>query len=357
MRILRGNDPRVDRLAAVISRAALDPAVWQDVVTTIVGAFPGLNAQHGGMDCPPGDLADSPPAQGFAPVVVEALAAQFRRINPWWPADLACACPGSPTTPQAKRGDTALPAMEAEPCPQIDAAMPLCLREPPQADVLRVLAALVPTMRHALQVNRALLGLRTDLAAARAGLDTRDAAVMLLDRDRRVIFANDPAGRLLDTGHHVMLSPPKAVIAEGLAARTALDRAAGQQRPGAERILSFARGEIRVMHLLRLPADDPLAQLNPLPSGLSVRPAMILVVAGSDPVSAQDSPLVAEHGLTPAEAEVVLQLAFGRSPREIAQERLASVHTVRNQIKSALAKTGLRRQSELAVLGARTRIH
>jgi DNA-binding CsgD family transcriptional regulator len=57
--------------------------------------------------------------------------------------------------------------------------------------------------------------------------------------------------------------------------------------------------------------------------------------------------LAARFGLTLREAEVALALAGGATAGEIARAAGVSVHTVRNQIKSALAKTGSRRQADL----------
>lgn len=376
MQLLRGKDPRVERLAGVIARAALDPAAWQDVLAALGAAFPGLKLQFWGTD---GPLSAPPLAltHGYEPAFLESFATHFRHINPWWPASLGQA------EGRVWRKSDLVDETDVETTefyndwvrPQDDTigggglflhrsdsrnwwiggAVPRRHREVMETDLLRLLSALAPALRHALQVNREILGLRTELAATRAGMDTTAAAVLLLDRDRRVLFANDAASALLSAGHHVAISPRGTVVAEALAARASLDRLASLQRPGTERILSFARSEIRVMHLLRLPADQ-IASLNALPDGLAGPPASILMVSSADPVTAQDSPLIVEHGLTPAEAEVVVQLAFGRSPREIADLRQASVHTVRNQIKAALAKTGLRRQSELAVLAARARM-
>jgi DNA-binding CsgD family transcriptional regulator len=53
-------------------------------------------------------------------------------------------------------------------------------------------------------------------------------------------------------------------------------------------------------------------------------------------------------GLSHAETAVVRELLEGRSPREIARLRAASVHTVRNQIRSVHKKLGVSNISELA---------
>jgi DNA-binding CsgD family transcriptional regulator len=57
--------------------------------------------------------------------------------------------------------------------------------------------------------------------------------------------------------------------------------------------------------------------------------------------------LLQEFGLTAAEAQVVTALCQGDSTAVIAERRAVSVTTVRNQIKSVMAKAGVHRQSEL----------
>lgn len=59
-------------------------------------------------------------------------------------------------------------------------------------------------------------------------------------------------------------------------------------------------------------------------------------------------------GLTPAEGRVALELLHGRTPQEIAANTRVSVHAVRFHIKSMLAKTATRRQTELMLLLSRT---
>jgi|GEM_PF-3870312 len=55
-------------------------------------------------------------------------------------------------------------------------------------------------------------------------------------------------------------------------------------------------------------------------------------------------------GLTKAESCLIGTLARGKTAREYAEAKGISIHTVYSQIKSVLAKTGVRRQSELVKL-------
>jgi DNA-binding CsgD family transcriptional regulator len=58
--------------------------------------------------------------------------------------------------------------------------------------------------------------------------------------------------------------------------------------------------------------------------------------------------LAAAYGLTPAECEVALQLADGKTTAAIAMSRGVAVGTVRAQIKTILGKVGVRKQIELS---------
>lgn len=53
------------------------------------------------------------------------------------------------------------------------------------------------------------------------------------------------------------------------------------------------------------------------------------------------------YGLTPAEIQVVLAMAEGDTLKRYAERRCISRNTAASQLKSAFAKTGLRRQSDL----------
>ena len=56
------------------------------------------------------------------------------------------------------------------------------------------------------------------------------------------------------------------------------------------------------------------------------------------------------HGITRAEARLASMLADGMSMEEAAEALLVSIQTVRSQLKSVFAKTGVTRQAELVAL-------
>ena len=62
------------------------------------------------------------------------------------------------------------------------------------------------------------------------------------------------------------------------------------------------------------------------------------------------SNVLQEFELTPAECRVAEAIANGVSLNAFARQNGLSVHTVRNQLKTVFAKTGVSRQLELALL-------
>ena len=80
-----------------------------------------------------------------------------------------------------------------------------------------------------------------------------------------------------------------------------------------------------------------------------IAPRVLVVVRGPRGAAARRAAILsAAYGLTPAEAEIALQLADGKPPDVIATGRGVAVGTVRAQTKTILAKIGVRRQLELA---------
>ncbi|MEO0751255.1 MAG: LuxR C-terminal-related transcriptional regulator [Pseudomonadota bacterium] len=99
----------------------------------------------------------------------------------------------------------------------------------------------------------------------------------------------------------------------------------------------------------RISGFDPTLLDEALLDVLSINLGPVLVVSldeiGLDTDVA--TTLKKQFGLTAREAQIVLQIANGLSPREISERDAVSVHTVRNQLKSGMSKMDVRRQSEI----------
>ena len=80
--------------------------------------------------------------------------------------------------------------------------------------------------------------------------------------------------------------------------------------------------------------------------------AALLIIAHNEEKSSapNQQQLQRLFGLSPAEARVALAVAAGKTLKTIASDFEVSRETVRSQLKMALAKTGVKRQLDLAVL-------
>ncbi len=190
--------------------------------------------------------------------------------------------------------------------------------------------------------------------AAKRLLNHFQYPMFLVDEQRHVRFRNGLADDLLKSGDYLQ---EKAGIL------TCRD-------PECDAAL------LTVIRSLDLGAKTPLRALpsrkfarlkrpNGAPVGLfavAIRPETTLGAFGQQPVALLifhnpreqaelDGFIVAEmFDLSPAEAKVAVALARGKSPDEIAAAGRIAISTVRAQIKSIFAKTGVSRQSELVAL-------
>jgi len=200
----------------------------------------------------------------------------------------------------------------------------------------------------------------TKLATMLVGLEALTAAVLLLDRAGRMVFANDKAAEMLRRADAIRLGPT------GILRCT--DRTAGQtfQRAIAAVLMPDAAGKDNTMQALAIPRADgwPLGALVcrhddgllPAGSGRSVDGGRIVVLI-RDPEQALDgyaNRIATIFSLSRAEAQVVERLVAGAGLQQIAADRGVSLVTVRNQVKAAQAKTGVLRQAELVSLVLRT---
>lgn len=132
-----------------------------------------------------------------------------------------------------------------------------------------------------------------------------------------------------------LLPPPSGSIR-----RTAMLAMAGVARAvasGREPALAAARVRTRTL-------DGRWVTLHAQP-GLR-DDAVVVVVEPSHPAEVA-AVLARAHGLTPREQEVVLAVSRGSSTRRIAEELFLSQHTVRDHVKSAMAKVGVSSRGQL----------
>jgi DNA-binding CsgD family transcriptional regulator/GAF domain-containing protein len=215
----------------------------------------------------------------------------------------------------------------------------------------RLLTALRPHLARAVALESRLAEAGLQAAAAGAGLDAMRHGVAIIARDGRLVRAN---AALLDMatrgdGLHLARGGP---VAEDPAAQLRLSRAIAAvlaAPPGAAALATDifpvprrSGGVWRVqVTALAAAAQGPFAgfsgalvlvadpQALPLPSAATVQVML---------------------GLTPAEADLALALAAGRSLADHARRRRVALETVRSHLASIRRKTGCRRQAELVAM-------
>lgn len=215
-------------------------------------------------------------------------------------------------------------------------------------------------MRHALGLNRMLLGLRLDAVLLRQGVEPADAAVLLLGPHGVLLLANPRAERMLTEGlvlrydHLDRVSFPDPIAQARLEGVLRL--------PSWMERLTFRLGPGERAHDARLMPvpPDAVAQLGiPFLAGSSRlgpnpmrMPGSCLLVVVRPSRQAEDGvvAVAGRLGLTRAEAAIAMGLVDGATLAEIADARGVSIHTVRVQVKSALSKAGVRRQIDLVRL-------
>ena len=215
------------------------------------------------------------------------------------------------------------------------------------SDQLEMVRRVLPHLRHFVCVRQALAGagaLGNSLAEL---LGSTGSGVIQLDRGGRIVAANDRARDLLRQGD--------GLFDEGgfLRASSAEDDA------GLQRLLTRAlppQGGQGASGSATVRRPTGLARLvlhaSPVADGLTDvrrrRVAALVLVADPSRLARIDPGMpAAALGLTPAQSQIAVMLAEGRTVPEIARETGRRESTVRWHIKEIFARHGISRQAEL----------
>ncbi|MBX3023666.1 helix-turn-helix transcriptional regulator [bacterium] len=176
-------------------------------------------------------------------------------------------------------------------------------------------------------------------AALAALLDALPRALLLVDADAGVRFANAAAGDLLRRGGALRVSGHR-LLAAGAADTQRLRHAVAAAHGQAQRrtLLALRGAGAEVLTLLLWSVAAPAEAL------------VAVFAADHGPAVLNLALLRRLHGLTPAEARIAARLAAGGTLDDIAAELRVRRSTVRTHLQRVLAKTGAARQSELARL-------
>ena len=209
---------------------------------------------------------------------------------------------------------------------------------------------LLPHLRHYVQVRAALADAGVLGATLNSLLDTGRLALIQLDRQKRIVEANDRARGLLleqdglsDRAASLQAATPgdnrrlQDLLAE------ALPVAAGQGQSGS---MTLRRPSLLPRLILHV---TPVTNREAGYRSQRVA-ALVLVVDPADRVRIDPALVQSVLGLSPAETEIAVLLAQGRTLRQIAQTTGRGYNTVRTHLTHTFSKLGVSRQFEVAQL-------
>jgi DNA-binding CsgD family transcriptional regulator len=216
----------------------------------------------------------------------------------------------------------------------------------------RLCRFLTPHLQRVIELQRRLAEAESQRTAAIEALHRLEIGVILLSSEGGVMAANRGASEMAAAGDGFALSR------EGPSAQTPRDT---------DRLRGLIQGAVRTtqgrgshpggaMRLERPSGKRPyevlVTPISPhrLYVGSRHAAALLFVTDPERTPRSFDEHLRQLYGLTPAETALAMRLMTGADPAQIAEERGVSIHTVRAQLKSLLAKTDTRRQSELVRL-------
>lgn len=224
-------------------------------------------------------------------------------------------------------------------------------KERHEQDWLRLCVRLAPVIRQSLEINRMIKGLKFEKWAAERHLLGAGTAILVVDADLVLHYACPEAQRLLSLGALVRSDVFQRLKFASCEFQEKFKTAAGKQAAGCPHLFANIKlvdlaGNEWVCRTIGMRLGD----LDRSPFGAFLQSGTAATLLALKPAASQVfvvDTLRKSLSLSLAEAQSVLMLADGFTPAEVAQERNVSIHTVRNQIKSALSKSGCRRQSEL----------
>lgn len=216
---------------------------------------------------------------------------------------------------------------------------------------LSLCAQLTPVFRQALEISRVISGLAFEKWAANQHKLGEQTAVLVVDTDLRVHYVSAQAERLLEKGEliktglsHQMMFTSRT--AQSSVAQLARLQSGSRQPMSRSWNLATPGGEKWTCRAIGLQLGD--LDRSPFGAFLNKSTTAILLALKAETPDVEVGAMVqAALGLSHVESEIALMLADGMTAAEVAEHRTVSIHTVRNQIKSALSKSGCRRQADL----------
>ena len=178
-------------------------------------------------------------------------------------------------------------------------------------------------------------------------LDTLGVGIVVVGENSSVLFANRSGEAVLRQRDGIWIGGGGRLTVEGRPGRAlaaALRRSPASPGP-------FEAGDSEPLLIDRTQGKPLAALIVPLEAQPNDAPATAILLPGPEPDYRHVSRIIGrEHGLTAAEQSMLAALAEGLPLLTVAARQGVSLTTVKTQLCAVLAKTGCRRQQDLARL-------
>ena len=361
------------KLTSLIYAAVLDQSKWQLFLNELTDATGGVKTHLFGFDIP-GGISLGLTAAGYSPEHLDTYNSYYGDMNAW-AVGFANGQPGAviPSARMCPRDElfrTEFYNDWVRPQENVAAGGGAILfkdemrmlafggnirlkdEDTLEDPWLRTVGLLIPHLQQAFEVSRAIAGQSLELDLLRKGRARGGAGVLLLADNGFVLHANDPGIEMLREGAVVWDDYAGRVSFRDHEAASALEGcllALRNNRTPVAASFVVSSGTVGRNHAVSLIQFEPEKH----PVGLfplvltCARSCLLMTINPQRDYRSADQVFAAHHGLTAAEMAVVAGLGEGMSTRDLADRRGVSIHTIRNQLKSALFKTGANRQAHL----------
>ncbi len=216
----------------------------------------------------------------------------------------------------------------------------------------RILDIFLPHVRRSLNLYGRLQVQNGKTQVLQSSIDTLSSAIILVNDTGKVIFLNAAANRLIKR------RPELAVRRGKLHAKSHADtvqlehltrRATGSdgQRPiGGAVAVQRADGGPPLQIIAAPVSPDNRTMLTSSVGAV----ALVVIHDPNEQAYIPQEMIRTMFGLTPAEAELLLALSHGQTPKQYSDEHHVTVNTARTHLKSLFAKTQTAKQSDLVRL-------
>jgi PAS domain-containing protein/DNA-binding CsgD family transcriptional regulator len=214
------------------------------------------------------------------------------------------------------------------------------------ADEVALLEKYTPHLAQALQLRRTLGEARSSANLLAQAIDRIAAGIILRDREGRVVHCNRAVLEMAARGDGLSIGRDGFPFSAVPAATQALRRLGNDASAGGSGgVVAFPRKEAALPYtLLATPVSDAIS-LTPSPPGGQ---ALLIVIHDPDARIETSVDVIAKaFGLPPRTAEMLLAMASGEDAAHYAERRGISGNAVKFHLRTAFARTGFRRQSDL----------